>query len=53
MENPKQCFNCKTEESQIPLIVLTYNGQELHICPRCMPAIIHQTESIAGNLPPK
>jgi hypothetical protein len=34
-----------------PLLVLKFQGKELHICPQCMPILIHRSEQLGDKLP--
>jgi hypothetical protein len=49
--NEKICINCDRTDKQIPLLLLTFNGEEKFICPQCMPIIIHKTQMLADKLP--
>ncbi len=40
------CLNCGRTSSQVPLIRLSYAGQTLWICPRCLPVLIHRPEQL-------
>lgn len=48
---PAACLNCGHDENQTPLIALRYQGATWHICPRCMPALIHNPQRLVGRLP--
>ncbi|MEJ5225497.1 MAG: hypothetical protein WHV44_13660 [Anaerolineales bacterium] len=45
------CFNCDRSENVTPLLVLTFQGRAMHICPQCLPALIHKPQVIAAKLP--
>lgn len=47
----KTCLNCNRSEMDVPLIPLTFQQKEMHICPQCLPALIHKPQSIAAKLP--
>jgi hypothetical protein len=47
----KTCINCHRTEEQIPLIPLRFRQEELHICPQCVPVLIHKPEKLASLLP--
>lgn len=44
------CFNCSKPESASPLICLRYAGRDLHVCPQCMPTLIHDTAALTARL---
>jgi|WetSurMetagenome_2_1015567.scaffolds.fasta_scaffold56479_2 hypothetical protein len=46
-----QCLNCARPESQVPLVTLHFQSRTLHICPQCLPALIHHPEQLAAKLP--
>jgi hypothetical protein len=45
------CLNCECTEERIPLLALQFRGQAVHICPQCLPTLIHQPEKLAAKLP--
>jgi hypothetical protein len=45
------CFSCGRSEVDIPLLRLQYSSKELHICPQCLPMLIHHFEELADRLP--
>jgi len=45
------CLSCKCTEEKIPLLALKFRGGTIHICPQCLPTLIHQPEKLAGKLP--
>lgn len=45
------CLNCNRTEQEYPLIKLTYQGKELHICPQCLPVLIHKPFNLVGKIP--
>ncbi len=49
--NEKICLNCNRTDSQIPLITITFKGEEKFICPQCLPVLIHKTNQLADKLP--
>jgi len=49
--NEKTCLNCNRTDSQIPLITITFKGEEKFICPQCLPVLIHKTNQLADKLP--
>jgi hypothetical protein len=50
MEN-KVCINCKRTDQAIPLITVTFKGEEKCICPQCFPVLIHKTQQLADQFP--
>lgn len=46
-----QCVNCEMTEEQIPLLKMLYRGEEFHLCPQCLPVLIHKPHKLAGKLP--
>jgi hypothetical protein len=47
----KKCVNCKKTDQQVPLLQMQYRGDEVHICPQCLPALIHKPASLKEKLP--
>jgi hypothetical protein len=50
-QNEKVCINCNRTDEKIPLIALTFKGETKHICPQCLPVLIHKTQQLADKLP--
>jgi hypothetical protein len=50
MADQNCCFSCEKPESETPLVVLTYQSRPLHICPQCLPTLIHHPEQVAEKL---
>ena len=46
-----QCLQCEKTDGQVPLLRMIYRGEEFHICPQCLPVLIHKPEKLAGKLP--
>jgi hypothetical protein len=46
-----KCLNCEKSEQQVPLLQMVYQGEEIHICPQCLPVLIHKPANLAGKLP--
>jgi hypothetical protein len=46
-----RCLNCNRTEEQVPLLVLQFRGEAIHICPQCLPLLIHKPEKLADKLP--
>jgi hypothetical protein len=49
-ENAK-CLYCEKDSNEVPLIVLTCQGEHLWICPQHMPLLIHNPSQLVGKLP--
>ncbi|MDD2922533.1 MAG: hypothetical protein PHQ36_09625 [Anaerolineales bacterium] len=49
--NEKTCINCNRTDEVIPLIAITFKGEEKQICPQCLPVLIHKTQQLADKLP--
>ncbi len=45
------CFNCNRSEQEAPLLALNFQGRQWHICPQCLPALIHKPHTLASRLP--
>jgi len=45
------CVYCGQDNSQVPLIVFNYQGQEHHICTEHLPVLIHTPAKLTGQLP--
>lgn len=45
-----QCFHCDTPDNVKPLITLQFKSSRLHICPQCLPALIHHPDRVAEAL---
>jgi hypothetical protein len=50
MSNPT-CLNCGTADQERPLLTLKFQGNELYICPQCLPILIHKPYQLADKLP--
>ena len=46
----KQCINCDKTDAQVSLLQMIYRGEEVHICPQCLPVLIHKPEKLADKL---
>jgi hypothetical protein len=45
------CLACQRGAEEIPLIHLTFRGQEYRICPQHLPILIHDPQRLSGLLP--
>jgi hypothetical protein len=48
--SPSTCLNCGTSDQERPLITLIFQGQEIYICPQCLPTLIHKPYQLADKL---
>jgi len=47
---PALCLSCGRSEDDFPLLMLRLAGRETHICPQCLPALIHHPDRLAEKL---
>lgn len=47
----KVCLNCGRTANEIPLLTLDYKDGVYHLCPQCLPVMIHKPQNLAGKLP--
>ena len=47
----KSCVLCQKLDTELPLIVLSYNDTAYYICPEHMPMLIHQPDALVGKMP--
>jgi hypothetical protein len=45
------CVACDRDDSQVPLLRLSYLGGEFRICPQHLPILIHDPSRLVGLLP--
>lgn len=45
------CLNCRRPVGRIPLIAVLHRDGTAHICPQCLPVLIHDPKSLADRLP--
>ena len=45
------CLNCGASEQDRPLLTIKFRGEEFHICPQCLPVLIHRPHELAEKLP--
>ena len=45
------CLNCGSSELERPLVTLRFKGQELYVCPQCLPTLIHKPYQLTDKLP--
>ena len=44
------CLSCDQTELETPLLNLRYQQQELWICSKCLPTLIHAPQKLVGKL---
>jgi hypothetical protein len=47
----KTCLNCGRTSQELPLLTLEYRDVTYHLCPQCLPVMIHKPQNLAGKLP--
>jgi hypothetical protein len=45
------CLNCGASEQDRPLLTIQFQGKEFHICPQCLPVLIHKPHELVEKLP--
>lgn len=48
---PSACVNCGRTSQEIPVFRLEFQAQVVHICPQCLPTLIHKPHLLIGKLP--
>ncbi len=48
--NPTICLNCDRSESDVPILALRFQGEEVLICSQCLPVLIHKPGKLAGRM---
>lgn len=49
--NDKECIFCKKDDTQVPLVQLSFRDNSYWICPQHIPILIHEPSKLAGMLP--
>jgi hypothetical protein len=49
--NEKECIFCKQNDTQVPLVQLSFQDNNYWICPQHIPILIHEPSKLAGMLP--
>lgn len=52
-ENENQnfkCVNCERTAQEVPLVPIVHKHGQAHICPQCLPILIHQPQRLVGKL---
>ena len=50
-QEEKACIFCDKNDTQIPLVQLSYMDKSYWICPQHIPILIHDPSKLAGKLP--
>ena len=45
------CLNCGASEQERPLLTIQFQGNEYHICPQCLPTLIHEPDKLTDKIP--
>ena len=45
------CVYCKRESQKVPLITLTFGGEQFHICTQHLPILIHDPSRLVDKMP--
>jgi hypothetical protein len=45
------CLHCGSSEMERPLVTLRFQGQELYVCPQCLPTLIHKPQQLIDKFP--
>jgi hypothetical protein len=51
MERPENCIVCQRSSQEVPLVVITFQGNNYYICPQDLPVLIHKPQQLIGKLP--
>ena len=49
-ETRSTCLACGESSDHIPIVRVRYQGQDIGICPRHLPILIHDPARLAGRL---
>ena len=44
------CLNCGKSENEAPLLHLNYIKEELWICTKCLPTLVHMPQKLTGKI---
>jgi hypothetical protein len=50
-EKKPACLVCEQTNDEIPLIAISYQGNQYWICPSHLPVLIHKPGQLVGKLP--
>jgi hypothetical protein len=50
LDNQPKCLYCGRNDSDLPLVNLTYQGKPLWICSEHLPILIHEPQKLAEQL---
>ena len=45
------CLNCGSSEMERPLLTIKFQEKDFHICPQCLPILIHKPNQLVDKLP--
>jgi hypothetical protein len=48
---PLVCLNCERTVDEVPLLALAQRMGTSHICPQCLPILIHNPQQLLSKLP--
>ena len=51
MTENQTCIHCGKDDSQVPLVVFSYKGEEFRICTEHLPVLLHKPGELTGKLP--
>jgi len=46
-----RCLNCRRPLGDVPLLAVLHREGLAHICPECLPVLIHEPQTLADRLP--
>jgi len=49
-ESTATCLSCKRTEMDVPLLKLQFTGKGIHICPQCLPVLIHHYDRLTEKI---
>jgi hypothetical protein len=50
-DDQPRCLKCQRSSSDVPLLLLKYQGREYWICAQDLPILIHKPENLSEQLP--
>ena len=48
--SPAICLSCDRNESDVPILTLRFQGEEILICSQCLPVLIHKPGKLVGRM---
>jgi len=49
-DSADRCLSCDRSDADVPLLLLTLGARRAHICPQCLPALIHHPDRLTEKL---